>query len=119
LEQRESGITEQVIEKQILADLAGIDDIGLIIMAYEPVWAIGTGKNATPEQASDVHKFIRQLVGRKWGEKAGAGIRILYGGSVKPDNAGMLAAKEDIDGFLVGGASLKADSFEAIAKSLK
>jgi triosephosphate isomerase len=118
LEQRESGITEQVIEKQLIADLDGIDEVGPIAIAYEPVWAIGTGKNATPEQASDVHKFIRQLIGRKRGEKAAAGIRILYGGSVKPDNAGALAEKEDIDGFLVGGASLKADSFEAIARCL-
>jgi triosephosphate isomerase len=119
LEQRESGITERVIEKQIIADLDGIEDIGPITIAYEPVWAIGTGKNATPEQASDVHKFVRQLIGDKWGEKASAGIRVLYGGSVKPDNAGLLAVKEDIDGFLVGGASLKAESFEAIAGSFK
>jgi triosephosphate isomerase len=119
LEQRESGIAERIIEKQLLSGLDGIEDIGPIAIAYEPVWAIGTGKNATPEQASDVHKFIRQLVAKKWKGNAAAAIRILYGGSVKPDNAGLLAAKEDIDGFLVGGASLKADSFESIARAFK
>jgi triosephosphate isomerase len=119
LEQRESGITEQVVEKQLLAGLDGINNLTEITIAYEPVWAIGTGRNATPEQASEVHKFIRRLIAKKWGDGAAAEMRILYGGSVKPDNAGALASKEDIDGFLVGGASLKADSFDAIARAFK
>jgi triosephosphate isomerase len=119
LEQRESGITEQVIQAQINGGLGGFKDLAGITLAYEPVWAIGTGKVATPEQASDVHVFIRELIQRKWGDFAAKTIRILYGGSVKPDNAKSLWDKEDIDGFLVGGASLKADSFKAIVDSVK
>jgi triosephosphate isomerase len=119
LEQRESGITESVLTKQISAGLGRLTNLDNLTVAYEPVWAIGTGKNATPEQASDAHKFIRSLVLKLWGDRTAESIRILYGGSVKPDNAGSLWQKEDIDGFLVGGASLKAESFEAIAKSVR
>lgn len=119
LEQRESGITESVVERQIKDGLGEIKDISGITLAYEPVWAIGTGRNATPQQAQDVHKFIRNLVARCWNLETAQTIRILYGGSVKPDNSRALRGMEDIDGFLVGGASLKADSFTAIVESVK
>jgi triosephosphate isomerase (TIM) len=119
LEQRESGITEKVVEHQLVNGLSNITSLENIVIAYEPVWAIGTGKNATPEQAGEVHKFIRSLVAKGWGEPAAQGVRILYGGSVKPDNSAQLWSKEDIDGFLIGGASLKAESFTAIADAVK
>jgi triosephosphate isomerase len=119
LEQRESGITEMVVEKQLTTDLDGIKRPDGIVIAYEPVWAIGTGRNAAPEQASDVHRFIRRTISSKWGEAVSGEVRILYGGSVKPENSRDLATKEDIDGFLVGGASLSADSFVTIARSFK
>ncbi|PID43033.1 MAG: triose-phosphate isomerase [Proteobacteria bacterium] len=112
LEERESGETEKVVERQVLAALEGfsakqLDDL---VIAYEPVWAIGTGKTASPDEAQQVHGFIRDLLGKK--DKAlAAGTRVLYGGSVKPDNAGELFAREDIDGGLIGGASLSAESF--------
>ena len=109
LEQREKGETFKIIERQIKQGLQSLD-IGhwsLVIIAYEPVWAIGTGKTASPEQAQEVHAFIRQLLPK---EVAGD-IRILYGGSVKPENVKELMAKPDIDGGLVGGASLKVESF--------
>jgi triosephosphate isomerase (TIM) len=119
LEQRESGITEKVVESQLMGGLSGMTSLGDIVIAYEPVWAIGTGKNATPEQAADVHKYIRGLIAKGWGEPTAKSIRILYGGSVKADNSGLLWSKEDIDGFLIGGASLKAESFTAIADTVK
>ena len=119
LEQRESGITEQVLTKQVSAGLGRLTSLDNLTIAYEPVWAIGTGRNATPEQASEAHKFIRSLVTGMWGDDTANNIRILYGGSVKPDNSRSLWEKDDIDGFLVGGASLKAGSFEAIARSAK
>ena len=119
LEQRESGITEQVVANQLQGGLSEIDDISKTVIAYEPVWAIGTGRNATPEQASDIHRFIRKVILDRWGSQTAESMQILYGGSVKPDNAKSLAVKEDIDGFLVGGASLKVDSFSAIAESFK
>ena len=87
-----------------------------IVIAYEPVWAIGTGKTATPEMAADAHRIIRSEVARLLGAEIAANMRILYGGSVKPDNATSLLSQEDIDGALVGGASLKPDSFAAIVK---
>jgi triosephosphate isomerase len=86
------------------------------VIAYEPVWAIGTGKTATPRQAEEVHHFLRKLVSQRWGEPVAQGMRILYGGSVSPDNVRELMAEEDIDGALVGGASLKADSFAKIVR---
>jgi triosephosphate isomerase len=119
LDQREAGITEKMVEAQFFGGLGDIDDIGRVTIAYEPVWAIGTGKNATPQQAEEVHCFIRKLIADRWGDKAGESTRILYGGSVKPENAASLWREEDIDGFLVGGASLKADSFLSIAESVK
>ncbi len=119
LEQREAGITETILTTQITDGFGEIKDLGPITIAYEPVWAIGTGVTATPEQASDAHKFIRSLVTEKWGQEQSDNIRILYGGSVKPDNAKSLWESDDIDGFLVGGASLKADSFCGIINSVK
>jgi triosephosphate isomerase len=119
LEQRESGITELVVERQISEGMGEIKDLSRITIAYEPVWAIGTGRNATPQQAQDVHKFIRGLIVKSWSGETADSIRILYGGSVKPDNSKSLWEKEDIDGFLVGGASLKADSFAGIVESVK
>lgn len=119
LEQRESGITENVIREQLLSGLGPIEDISKVTIAYEPVWAIGTGRNATPAQADEVHIFIRSLLANRWGKLAAEKIRILYGGSVKPDNSKALWDQDDIDGFLIGGASLKAESFAAIAESVK
>jgi triosephosphate isomerase (TIM) len=117
LTDRESGQTFSVIETQIQGSLAGLaaDDYTHIVIAYEPVWAIGTGKTATDAQAQEVHLFIRQLVARFLNQEVADAVRILYGGSVKPDNVKGLMSQPDIDGALVGGASLKADSFAAIA----
>ncbi len=116
LEERESGRTFSVIEEQIQNSLAGIAPEGVagLIIAYEPVWAIGTGKTASDEQAQEVHAFIRSLILNLFGQTASDAVRILYGGSVKPDNVKGLMGQADIDGALVGGASLKADSFAAI-----
>jgi triosephosphate isomerase len=115
LEEREQGITEAVVARQLDAviSLEGVEALNDGVIAYEPVWAIGTGKTATPEQAQDVHAFIRSRVAEKSAEVAD-GVRILYGGSMKPDNAGELIGKPDIDGGLIGGASLKAEDFLAI-----
>ncbi len=117
LAQREAGKTFDVVETQLLGGLKDIPaaEGPKVIVAYEPVWAIGTGKTATPEQAQDVHAFLRSRLKGLWGD-ASASVRILYGGSVKPDNIGTLMAKEDIDGALVGGASLSAESFAKIVK---
>jgi triosephosphate isomerase len=113
LVEREAGKTLEVISRQVRAGL-GDTDPGRLIIAYEPVWAIGTGKNATPEQAQEVHGNIRNLL-KKLGSNA-EDVRILYGGSVKPDNIGVLMQKDDIDGALVGGASLDPVSFSKIVK---
>ena len=94
------------------------DDIQKVIIAYEPVWAIGTGLNASPQQAQDMHHFIRQLINERYGASVAEGIIILYGGSVKPDNATELFSQQDVDGGLVGGASLKADDFKKIIKAV-
>jgi len=116
LEEREAGKTEALLTEQFQGGIAGLfpEEFAKIVIAYEPVWAIGTGKTATPEIAADAHKVIRGLVRSKFGEDAASKVRILYGGSVKPDNVKSLMAKPDIDGSLVGGASLKADSFASI-----
>jgi triosephosphate isomerase (TIM) len=116
LEEREAGKTEALLTEQFNGGIAGLtpEEFAKIVIAYEPVWAIGTGKTATPEIAEDAHKVIRGLVKAKFGEAAADKVRILYGGSVKPDNVKSLMAQPDIDGSLVGGASLKADSFAAI-----
>jgi triosephosphate isomerase len=113
LAERESSRTMEVVERQSERALRGLtaDQVARLVVAYEPVWAIGTGRTATPEQAQDVHAFIRKLVDRSHGRPAAEALRILYGGSVKPDNIGALMAQADIDGALVGGASLTAPSF--------
>lgn len=116
LAERESEKTFSIIESQIESGLEGLsaEVLAKVIIAYEPVWAIGTGKTASDEQAQEVHSFIRHLLTRLFGQAAADAVRILYGGSVKPDNVKGLMAKPDIDGALVGGASLKAESFAAI-----
>src|SRR6185369_5424655 len=116
LSERESDKTFTVIETQIKGALAGLqaDVFADVIIAYEPVWAIGTGKTASDTQAQEVHVFIRELIAELYGQSIADAVRILYGGSVKPDNAKSLMAQPDIDGALVGGASLKAESFAAI-----
>jgi triosephosphate isomerase len=118
LEERESGKTASVLKTQVTGAFAGItsEAAGPIVIAYEPVWAIGTGKTATPEIAADAHRIIRDEVAKLLGANVAAAMRILYGGSVKPDNATSLIGQEEIDGALVGGASLKPDSFAAIVK---
>ncbi len=116
LEDREGGITEEVVGRQLDAVIShcGIEMLGEGVIAYEPVWAIGTGKTATPEQAQDVHAFIRARVAAA-GASVGESIQILYGGSMNAGNASELLAQTDIDGGLIGGASLKAPDFLAIA----
>jgi len=116
LEERESNKTEAVVETQVRGSLAGLDDVraSKIVLAYEPVWAIGTGLTATPAQAEAVHAMIRKLLGEMFSPEIAAQIRIQYGGSVKPSNAAELMSKENIDGALVGGASLQAADFLAI-----
>ena len=118
LEERERGTTNDVVKKQILKGLAEIsaDEMKNIIVAYEPVWAIGTGKTASPAQAQEVHEFIRDLVEITYSLEVANDLVIQYGGSVKPDNAKELISQKDIDGALVGGACLKADSFMGIIK---
>ncbi|HIJ80577.1 MAG TPA: triose-phosphate isomerase [Desulfuromonadales bacterium] len=116
LAERESDRTFSVIETQILGGLSGFtaEQLARTVIAYEPVWAIGTGKTASDAQAQDVHAFIRGLMAKQFGQAVAEALRILYGGSVKPDNVKGLMSQTDIDGALVGGASLKADSFAAI-----
>jgi triosephosphate isomerase len=116
LAEREAGNAEAVVKTQIVNGLTGLTtaDMERIIIAYEPVWAIGTGKTATPEQASAMHAFIRQVLAETHGKETAESVRILYGGSVKPDNIKDLMSQDDIDGALVGGASLEASSFAQI-----
>ncbi|WP_164002404.1 triose-phosphate isomerase [Pyxidicoccus caerfyrddinensis] len=119
LAEREANRTLEVVERQVRGALSGFDakDVGTFVLAYEPVWAIGTGRTATSAQAQEVHAAIRGLLGRLYdGETAGR-VRIQYGGSVKPDNAAELLGQPDVDGALVGGASLKAGDFAAIVKA--
>ncbi len=113
LEQREAGQTLAVVERQLLAALAGVSQAQAreVVIAYEPVWAIGTGRNATPEQAEEVHVALRKLLAGRYNGDVAEMVRIQYGGSVKPDNARDLLVQPNIDGALVGGASLKADQF--------
>jgi len=117
LAERESGVTEAIISSQVREGLAGISDISAIVVAYEPVWAIGTGKTASSLQAEEVHLQIRTLVTELYGDAAAQGLRIQYGGSVKPSNAVELFAMPNIDGGLIGGASLNAADFVAIVKA--
>lgn len=116
LAQRDQGIAERVVSGQLTGGLSGLtaSDLDRIIVAYEPVWAIGTGRTATPEQAQEMHAFIRRVFADGHSEKAAQSLRILYGGSVKPDNISGLMVQPDIDGGLVGGASLNAESFAQI-----
>ena len=116
LEEREGGRTEQVLSAQLEGGLAGLtgEDMRKIVIAYEPVWAIGTGKTATPEMAELTHNFIRCTLNDMFGKEIGEGVRIQYGGSMKPENAKELVAQRNIDGGLIGGAALKAESFSAL-----
>jgi len=116
--ERESGNTFSVLDKQVKDGLEGkvVDDLGSLVIAYEPVWAIGTGKTATNDQAQEAHKYIRSLIEGLFGTTLAESVRILYGGSVKPANVSELMAMPDIDGALVGGASLDAESFSQIVK---
>jgi triosephosphate isomerase len=118
LEERENGTTNDVVKRQVLKGLDGIsaEDMKNVIVAYEPVWAIGTGKTASPAQAQEVHEFIRDLIEIDYSLEVANDLVIQYGGSVKPDNAKELLSQKDIDGALVGGACLKADSFLGIIK---
>ena len=119
LEEREGGRTLGVLDRQIKQGLAGLaEQVGALVVAYEPVWAIGTGRNATPAQAGEAHAHIRGRLGEWFGPDAAAHCRVLYGGSVKPDNIRDLMAQPDVDGALVGGASLDTASFfEIVARS--
>ena len=120
LEDRKAGNHFEVVASQIKNALFALDAAALknIILAYEPVWAIGTGETASPEQAQEMHAFIRNLLAEKYGEETAQATSILYGGSVKPNNAQEIFSKADVDGGLIGGASLKAEDFFAIVKSL-
>jgi len=116
LEEREAGLTQQVLERQwnlAFSEISGVEAAPLIV-AYEPVWAIGTGKTATPEMAADAHQVIRAQAAKAFGDETAQNLRILYGGSVKPENAKALMSQTEIDGALVGGASLDPKSFAAI-----
>lgn len=117
LEERESGDLHRVITQQIRLGLSGVSSESRFVIAYEPVWAIGTGKVATPEIAQEVHHLIRKLLTESFGSERAAEISILYGGSVKPENASELLKQQDIDGALVGGASLKAADFLGICRA--
>jgi triosephosphate isomerase len=116
LEERNSGRMNEVLTRQVSKGLQGLGaaEFEGFSIAYEPVWAIGTGVTATPQQAQEAHSFVRDLVRKQFGETVASSLRIQYGGSVKPDNAGELMARPDVDGSLVGGASLTAESFAAI-----
>jgi triosephosphate isomerase (TIM) len=116
LAEREAGKTFAVLERQIKESLAGLNPASSVVIAYEPVWAIGTGKTATPDQAQEAHAFVRTHYGKIYGASSAETVRILYGGSVKPDNAKALMGQTDIDGALVGGASLDAESFSKIVR---
>jgi len=119
LDERDAGKTEQVVERHLKTGLAGLsaEKMSAVTIAYEPVWAIGTGRTATPQQAQEVHLFIRGWLAKAYGRNLAQETRVLYGGSVKPDNAKELMVQDDVDGLLVGGASLKADDFVSIIRA--
>ena len=118
-EEREKGVTEYVVGLQVRKGLYGLESLAALTIAYEPVWAIGTGKNASPDQAQAVHAFIRDLLKETHGDSAAESTRILYGGSVTPENIAQLIAMKDIDGALIGGASLKSESFIGIIRAVE
>lgn len=113
LDQRKKEVHRQMVKKQVQAALNNVasSDISNVVIAYEPIWAIGTGETATPDQAQEMHKMIREVIAESYDEQAASSLRILYGGSMKPHNAGELLSRPDVDGGLIGGASLKAESF--------
>lgn len=117
LEQREAGNAFEVVEEQLLAGLSELDNHQELVIAYEPVWAIGTGKTASADDAQAVHTHLRAVLAQRFGDEAAPEIRIQYGGSANPSNAADLLAQPDIDGLLIGGASLKADSFKAMIEA--
>lgn len=119
LEERDAGSVDEVVTQQLESGLRGVDErhLGPVTIAYEPVWAIGTGRTATPDDANAVHTTVRSWFADRYSQKASDAVCIQYGGSVKPDNVQGLMAKSNIDGALVGGASLKVDSFSAIARA--
>jgi triosephosphate isomerase len=119
LAERDASQTENVVSRHLKQGLAGLtaEKVSAVTIAYEPVWAIGTGRTATPQQAQEVHDFIRESLGQMYDAELADEIRILYGGSVKPNNSAELMSQPDVDGLLVGGASLKADDFLAIVRS--
>lgn len=117
LEERERNDTERVLNDQVSHGLKDVPDLSRLVLAYEPVWAIGTGRNATPDQAQQAHAFVRGRIRDLYGEATAQTLRIQYGGSVKPENAGSLLGQPDVDGALVGGASLNADHFLAIVRA--
>jgi triosephosphate isomerase len=119
LSEREAEQTEGVLQRQLTGGLDGLDAAAMpkIVVAYEPFWAIGTGRNATPDQAQKAHAFIRRQIGQRFGEETARALPIQYGGSVKPENAAALLGQPDVDGALVGGASLKAEQFLAIVRA--
>lgn len=121
LDEREAGNTQSVVQQQFEGSLAGLsnEQMARVVIAYEPVWAIGTGKVATPDQAEEVHADLRRLLETRYNSEVASTVRIQYGGSVKPDNAGELMSQPNIDGALVGGASLKVDSFLGIIAAAK
>ena len=118
LEERESDVTDDVIKAQVTGSLEGLspEDVAKLVLAYEPVWAIGTGLTASPEQAEAVHALIRNVLADGFGKDVSEAVRIQYGGSVKPDNAAVLFSQPNIDGGLIGGAALDAESFAAVVK---
>ncbi len=119
LAERDSGVTEKIVERQVRGAYAGLSaqDVSNTVIAYEPVWAIGTGRNATAQQAQDVHRFIRSLMASIYDRQSADAVRVQYGGSMKPENAKELLLQPDVDGGLIGGASLKADSFLGIIRA--
>ena len=121
LEEREAGNHFEVVKSQLANALFELpmEAYKKIVIAYEPVWAIGTGKTATPDQAQEMHKFIRETLAKKYGSDLANSVRVLYGGSVKPGNAAEIFSKPDVDGGLIGGASLKAEDFNAIIEAAK
>ncbi|MCX7785573.1 MAG: triose-phosphate isomerase [candidate division WOR-3 bacterium] len=116
LAERENNQTLSVVKRQLETGLKTLDNINNVVIAYEPVWAIGTGKTATPDQAEEIHSYIRENIAKKWSKDSADKIRILYGGSVTPENIDILMTQPDIDGVLVGGASLRLESFIRIIK---